>query len=129
MSTTPDFFYLSSDTNKVHINVMTTVAGTSITLVSNGKEYPWKLTKNWPTTMDPGSFVYLAGDATKTPVVLANQPVGTNLMLTVPGSDDVPVVAGSLVMRKNPDATTLARYIKEHSYSKGSNKPGDQNSF
>ena len=130
MSKVPPFFYLSSDTGKTHIDIMTTPGGTRVTLNDNGREFPWTLSKNWPTTVSPESFVYVAGDVTKTPVVLANQQVGTNLMLTIPGSEDTPVVAGSVVLRKNPDFAMVVMYIKEHYYAKnGSNKPADQNSF
>ena len=122
------FFYLKSDPNKTHIDILQTPGRTEVVLVDKGKEYPWTLSRNWQNTA-ADVFVYAVGDVTKTPVDLDSQPAGTSLMLVTPGTEDVHVVAGALRIKKNSDVDTAIRFIKEHSYDKGVNKPSDVNSF
>ena len=133
MSVPTPFFFVTGDATKTPVDPFAQPVGTNLTLAALSTRHPDQvitttLTAPWPPPAIT-SFVYVAGDANKTPVDLASQPQGTDLVF-VSNGHETPVVAGTFRMRTQMDAAGFIKMLREREYSSSNGaKPSDPTSF
>ena len=124
------FVYVTSDTNKTHVDILTLAPHTAITIGNVSRSHPERtlstvLPSAWPP---PAAFVYVTGDATKTPVDLSAQQPGTALKYVV-GTSEMDVVAGVFVPKPAFTLAALVQQLRQGASDTTGGKPDDPNSF